>query len=115
MYNKQKLHYLGKLDRHSDRIISRKTKLQGETSLQIIQVYAPTSNHDDETVQMFYEELENDMEKKACSHHVVMGDFNVKTGVQNINEHMKCTGPFGIGNRNERGERLLDFAEETIW
>ena len=26
---------------------------------------------------------------------------------------MKCIGPFGTGNRNERGERLLDFAEEN--
>ena len=26
---------------------------------------------------------------------------------------MKCTGPCGTGNRNERGERLLDFAEEN--
>ena len=26
---------------------------------------------------------------------------------------MNCTGPFGTGNRNERGERLLDFAEEN--
>ena len=26
---------------------------------------------------------------------------------------MKCTGPFGTGNRNERGERLLDIAEEN--
>ena len=42
-----------------------------------------------------------------------MGDFNAKIGVRNINEYMKCTGPFGTGNRNERGERLLDFAEEN--
>ena len=26
---------------------------------------------------------------------------------------MKCTGSFGTGNRDERGERLLDFAEEN--
>ena len=42
-----------------------------------------------------------------------MGDFNAKTGVRNTNDKMKCTGPFGTGNRNERGERLLDFAEEN--
>ena len=62
---------------------------------------------------MFYEELEKAMEKKACSHHIVMGDFNAKTGVRNINENMKCIGPFGTGDRNKRGERLLDFAEEN--
>ena len=42
-----------------------------------------------------------------------MGDFNAKIGVRNTNDKMKCTGPFGTGNRNERGERLLDFAEEN--
>ena len=42
-----------------------------------------------------------------------MGDFNAKIGVRNTNDKMKCTGPFGTGNRNERGERLLDFVEEN--
>ena len=72
-----------------------------------------TSDHDDGTVKMFNEELEKAMDKKACSHHIVMDDLNAKTGVRNINEIMKCIGPFGTGNRDERGERLLDFAEEN--
>ena len=42
-----------------------------------------------------------------------MGDFDAKIGVRNINDKMKCTGPFGTGNRNERVERQLDFAEEN--
>ena len=78
---------------------------------QDIQVYAPASDHDDEAVEMFYEEKA--MNKKACSHHIVMGDFNAKIGVRNINENMKCIGLFETGNRNEKGERLLDFTEET--
>ena len=53
------------------------------------------------------------MDKKACSHHKVVGDFNLKIGVRNINDTMKCKGPFGTGNINERWERLLDFAEEN--
>ena len=53
------------------------------------------------------------MDKKACSHHIVMGDLNARTEVRNINENMKCLGPFGTGNRNEGGETLLDFAEEN--
>ena len=64
-------------------------------------------------MELFYEELEKAMDKKACSHHIVMDDFNVKIGVRNINDTMKCTGPFRIGNRNKRGEKLLDFAEEN--
>ena len=100
------------MEKHSDRIISRKIKLQGKTSLQIIQVYAPTSDHDDETVGMIYEELEKAMDKKVCSHQIVIGDFNAKIGATKINENMNCIGPFGTGKRNERGEKLLDFAGE---
>ena len=70
-------------------------------------------DHDNETVELFYEELEKAIDKKACSHHIVMGDFNAKIGVRNINDKMKCTGPFGTGNRNERGERLLDLLKKT--
>ena len=61
---------------------------------------------------MFYEEPEKAMDKKSCRHHILMGDFNAKIGVRSIND-MKCVGPFGIRSRNERGERLLDFAEEN--
>ena len=42
-----------------------------------------------------------------------MVDFDAKIGMRSMNDNMKCVGPFGIGNRNERGERLLDFAEEN--
>ena len=104
--------YVENFEKHSDKIISCKIKLHGKTSLQIIQVYAPTCDHDNETVELFYEELEKAIDK-ACSDHIVMGDFNAKIGVRNTNDKMKCTGPFGTGNRNERGERLLDFAEEN--
>ena len=113
LINKNFTDYVENFEKHSDRIISCKIKLHGKTSLQIIQVYAPTCDHDSETVELFYEELEKAIDKKACSHHIVMGDFNAKIGVRNTNDKMNCTGPFGTGNRNERGERLLDSAEEN--
>ena len=55
------------------------------------QVYAPASDLDDETVEMFYE-AEKAMDKKACSGHIVMGDFNAKIGLRNINENMNAMG-----------------------
>ena len=113
LINKNFTDYVENFEKHSDRIISCKIKLHGKTSLQIIQVHAPTCDHDNETVKLFYEELEKAIDKKTCNHHIVMGDFNAKIGVRNTNDKMICTGPFGTGNRNERGERLLDFAEEN--
>ena len=41
-----------------------------------------------------------------------MGDFNAKIGRKQQWEKGKCTGGFGIGEKNERGERLINFAEE---
>ena len=38
-----------------------------------------------------------------------MGDFNAKVGNGQFEE---CIGPFGLGERNERGERLIDFVME---
>ncbi|XP_071963941.1 craniofacial development protein 2-like [Antedon mediterranea] len=37
-----------------------------------------------------------------------MGDFNSKVGIRQTREE-KGIGPFGIGERNERGERLLEY------
>ena len=111
--NKNFTDYVHTFEKHPDRIISCKTKLHGKSSQRIIQVYAPTSDHDNETVELFYEKLEKAMDKKTCSYHLVMGDFNAKTEVRSINENMKCTGTFGTGNRNKRGERLLVSAEEN--
>ena len=113
-HDKQKLtDYVENMENHSERIIACKIKLHWKTSLQIVQVYAPTGDHDDETVEMLYKELEKALDRKACSHHIVMGNFNAKIGVRNVNEKIKCTGPLGTGKGNKRRERLLDFAKEN--
>ena len=91
--NKNFTDYIEKFEKHSDRIISCKIKLQGKTALQIIEVYAPSSDHDDETVEMFNEKLEEAMDKKSCRHHILKGDFNAKTGVRSI-MNMKCVRRF---------------------
>ncbi len=40
---------------------------------------------------------------------VIMGDFNAKVGNATSG---KTIGPFGLGNRNERGDRLIHWCEE---
>ena len=42
-----------------------------------------------------------------------MGDFNAKVGKKGKDENNNWIGNHGIGVRNERGERLLDFAAEN--
>ena len=41
---------------------------------------------------------------------IAMGYFNAKVG---CGEHLDITGQFGLGSRNERGSKLLQFCEEN--
>ena len=100
--------YIEGFEKYSARIISCKIKLRDE-SLQIIQVYAPTTSYDDADNDIFYDDLENAIDRKKCKQVIIMGDLNAKIGIKENNENNEWIGPHGIGVRNERGERLLDF------
>ena len=104
--------YIESLEKHSDRVISCKIKLQGE-SMQLIQVYAPTTDYDDQAVEKFYADIEQAIDKKTCKNTIILGDFNAKIGIKKHGEKSKWIGPHGIGERNDRGERLLDFVTEN--
>ena len=41
----------------------------------------------------------------------IIGDLNVKVGSQEI---LGVTGEFGLGVRNEAGQRLIEFCQECI-
>ena len=90
----------------SDRIIM--AKLKGKPfNINIIQVYAPTTNHDDEEVEKFYDDIENVMKyAKSGEINIVMGDLNAKVGEQ---QEYPVSGKFGLGDRNDRGQRLVEF------
>ena len=64
-------------------------------------------------MKKLYEELEKASDKDSCRQHTIMGDFNINIGMRSVNGNMNCVDPFGIGNRNERGKRLLYFAKEN--
>lgn len=76
----------------------------------LIQVYAPTADSDEETIEKFYSDL-NELTKKLRKHelNVIMGDFNAKVGKGKIGS---VVGGFGLGDRSERGERLIEFCQE---
>jgi hypothetical protein len=90
----------------SDRIIM--VKLKGKPfNINIIQIYAPTTEHDDDEVENFYNDIENVMKyTKSGEINIVMGDWNAKVGEQ---QEYPVTGKFGLGDRNDRGQRLVDF------
>ena len=75
------------------------------------QVYAPTSNAEEAEVERFYEDLQDHLEltpKKDLL--FIRGDWNAKVGSQ---ETPGVTGKFGLGMRNEAGQRLIEFSQEN--
>ena len=86
--------------------------LQGKPfNITAIQVYAPTSNAEEAEVERFYEELQDLIEltpKKDVL--FIIRDWNAKVGNQ---ETPGVTGKFGLGMRNEAGQRLIQFCQEN--
>ena len=77
----------------------------------VIQVYAPTNNTEEAEVERFSEDLQDLLEltpKKDIL--FIIGDWNAKVGSQ---ETPGVTGRFGLGMRNEAGQRLIEFCQEN--
>ena len=77
----------------------------------VIQVYAPTSNTEEAEVEWFCEDLQDLLEltpKKDVL--FIIGDWNAKVGSQ---ETPGVTGTFGLGIRNEVGQRLIEICQEN--
>ena len=77
----------------------------------VIQACAPTGNTEEAEVERFYEDLQDLLEltpKKDVL--FIIGDWNAKVGSQ---ETPGVTGKFGLGMRNEAGQRLIAFCQEN--
>ena len=77
----------------------------------VIQAYAPTSNAKEAEVEWFYEHLQDLLAltpKKDVL--FILGDWNAEVGSQ---ETPGVTGKFGLGIRNEAGQRLIEFCQEN--
>ena len=88
----------------NDRMIS--DRFQGKPfNITVIQIYAPTSNVEEDEVERFYEELQDLLELTPKNDVLfIIGDWNAKVGSQ---ETSGVTGKFGLGMRNEAGQRLI--------
>lgn len=95
----------------SDRIIA--IRLKGKPrNMTIIQIYAPTSDSEDEEIERFYQDLEQTIKEKAKKDIlVIQGDWNAKIGYKESTGWEGTIGDFGVGTRNERGILLLEFAK----
>ena len=79
--------------------------------ISLSQAYDPNSNAEKAEVEWFYEDLQDLLEltpKKDVL--FIIGDKNAKVGSQ---ETPGVTGKFGLGIRNEAGQRLIEFCQEN--
>ena len=87
-------------------------RFQGKPfNITVIQAYAPTSNAEEAEVEWFYEDLQDLLEltpKKDVL--FIIGDWNAKIGSQEI---PGITDTFGLGVKNEAGQRLIEFCQEN--
>ena len=94
----------------NDRMIS--VCFQGKPfNITVIQVYAPISNAEKAEVARLYEDLQDLLEltpKKDVL--FIIGDWKAKVGSQ---ETPGVTGKFGLGIRNEAGQKLIEFCQEN--
>ena len=95
----------------SSRVIVVKLKAS-PFNITVIQVYAPTTDHSEEEIDEFYEQLET-AKRQAGSQDIlmIMGDLNAKVGAGSSGH--AAVGPFGLGVRNERGDRWAEWCQES--
>ena len=94
----------------NDRILT--IRLQGQAkNITLIQAYAPTSASTEEELESFYNTLQKEVDSKERKDILIIsGDFNAKVGRKKNSEEDGIIGINGLGERNERGETLVDFA-----
>ena len=77
----------------------------------IIQTYAPSEDHNEESKESYYEQLQC-ICQKIPKHDllIIMSDFNAKIGNDNKG-YEDILGIHGIGVLNDKGQRLIDFCQ----
>ena len=77
----------------------------------VIQVIASTSNAEKAKVEQFNEDLQDLLELTPPKNVLfIIGNCNAEVGSQ---ETPGVTGKFGLGIRNEAGQRLTEFCQEN--
>lgn len=109
--NKRMVQYVDSYQTISDRIIKVTIRTK-PTNMHLIQVYMPTTDADDKQVEDTYQEIEQLVSATPKKEPlVILGDFNSKVGKSADNNNLQnIIGMYGLGDRNARGERLIQFA-----
>jgi len=77
----------------------------------MIQVYMPTSEHEDDEVEELYGIVEEILEEdgKGNPNTIIMGDWNSVVGYE---PYRNIFGPYGLGRKNHRCQMLINVCEK---
>ena len=106
LVNKNLAPFVEEFEAVSDRVVNVRLRLHKHIPLQITQAYAPTSMSSQDEIEAFYDDLGRVEFNGRIS--FLVGDMNAKVGKAQNPE--TCVGNFGIGQRNDRGQDLANFA-----
>ncbi|XP_014782067.1 craniofacial development protein 2-like [Octopus bimaculoides] len=91
----------------NDRIVTIRLRCHSLNTT-LIQVYAPTSEASEEEMQDFYDVVQQTLDNVPRRDVIiVMGDWNAKVGKSITNSSR--VGQHGLGERNQRGQDLVDL------
>ena len=76
----------------------------------LIQCYAPTADKSDEEIELFYTELGRVLAETPKHIVLITGDFNARVGEDA--KESDVLGKYGHGERNDRGQMLIDFCAD---
>jgi exonuclease III len=96
---------------YKDRIIA--IKLQAEPiDILMMQLYMPTSEHEDADVEELYDIIEEVLEEdgKGDTNTIIMGDWNSVVGDES---YRNIVGLHGLGRKNHRVQMLINFRERN--
>ena len=97
----------------SSRLISIRLRA-APFNITIIQAYAPTTGHDDDEVEDFYDQIQEIIDEASKKDIIIVqGDWNAKIGEDAFTDWKDTCGPYCNSTTNERGYKLLDFARSN--
>ena len=95
----------------SSRLISIRISARPH-NITVIQIFAPTPDHEDEEVKHFWEQPDSIIAQTPKKHMLaIQGDWNAKVCAHTYQHWAGTVGKSGIGEANDRGWRLLEFAK----
>ena len=95
---------------HGPRIIMASFSSRSKkVNINVVQVYAPTNDAEEEVKDEFYNRLQGVLDKLPSKDvNIVMGDANAKVGADNAG-YEETMGKHGLGEMNDNGERFANL------